>query len=153
MRNRHLYILAATLSLVGLCIFLYKVFVLELPLRPEARTLNWEVEARLSFIARGGPVKLSFFLPSNEGSLVVIDQSFVSEGYGLTTVTEGVNRRAIFSVRQASGEQTIYCRFVVHQSSTSRRPSARRPSSGSPRSSCRNSPNRTCRPRAAWCAT
>ena len=45
MQNRHPYLLAAVLSLVGICLFLYKVFILELPLRPAARTTNWEVEA------------------------------------------------------------------------------------------------------------
>jgi 7 transmembrane helices usually fused to an inactive transglutaminase/Inactive transglutaminase fused to 7 transmembrane helices len=115
MKNRHLYILAGVLSLVGICLFLYKVLVLELPLRPEAKTTNWEVEVRVTFTARDDAVKLSLFLPQNEGPLVVIDQSFLSEGYGVTTATEGVNRHAHFSIRKASGEQAIYYRFVVHR--------------------------------------
>lgn len=116
MKNRHLYILAAALSLIGVSLFLYKVFVLELPLRPEAKTRNWEIEARMTFTARDLPVRLSLFLPSNEGPFLVIDESFLSEGYGLTTLAEGDNRRALFSIRQATGEQTIYYRFVVHRS-------------------------------------
>ena len=99
MRNLHLYILAAALSLVGICLFLYKIFVLELPLRPEARVQNWEVEARINFTARDAPLKLSVFLPGNEGPLTVIDQSFLSEGYGFVTLPDGRNRRAVFSIR------------------------------------------------------
>jgi len=115
MRNLHLYILASVLSLIGICLFLYKAFVLELPLRPEAEVRNWEVEARVSFNARKGPVKLSLFLPHNDGPLTVIDQSFLSEGYGLTTAADGENRRALFSIREAAGEQKIFFRFVVHR--------------------------------------
>ena len=116
MRNRHIYILAAVLSLIGTGLFLYKAVFLELPLRPEAKAMNWEIEARVTFAARGGPVKLSLFLPTSEGPLVIIDRSFFSAGFGLTTTSEDVNRRAVFSIREASGNQTIYCRFVVHRS-------------------------------------
>lgn len=116
MRNRHLYVLAGILGLSGICLFLYKVFFLELPLQPDARVQNWEVEVRMRFTAQNGPVKLSLFVPQTEGALTLIDQSFLSEGYGLTTVPDGENRRAIFSIREASGEQTIYYRFVVHRS-------------------------------------
>ena len=115
MRNRHLYILAAVLSFVGISLFLYKVFFLELPLRPEARALNWEVEARITFTARDAPVKVSLYLPQNEGPLTVIDQSFLSEGYGLTMAPDGGNRLALFSTRNATGEQTLYYRFIVHR--------------------------------------
>lgn len=124
MRNRHLYILAAVLCLVGITLFLYKVFYLELPLRPEAQAKNWEVEARINFTAQDSPVKFSLFIPKSEGQLNIIDQSFISEGYGLTTISEGENQRAIFSIREASGLQTIYYRFVVHRSLVRQTPDA-----------------------------
>ncbi|MGD8478311.1 MAG: inactive transglutaminase family protein [Burkholderiales bacterium] len=124
MRNRHLYILVAVLCLIGITLFLYKVFYLELPLRPEAQAMNWEVEARINFTAQDSPVKLSFFIPESEGQLNIIDQSFISEGYGLTTVSDGENRRAVFSIREASGVQTIFYRFVVHRSLVRHTPKA-----------------------------
>ena len=116
MRNRHLYILAAVLCFLGAGLFLYKVFVLELPLRPEAKVKNWEVEARVDFIASGAPVRVSLFLPQTDGHYTIIDESFLSEGFGLTTSSDGDNRRAVFSVREATGEQTLYYRFVVYRS-------------------------------------
>lgn len=116
MRNRHLYILAAVLTLSGCGLFLYKALFLELPLRPETKVQNWEIEVRLNFTAQDLPVKLSLFIAKNQRLLRVIDQNFFSEGYGLTMKADGPNRRALFSIRKATGEQTIYYRFVVHRS-------------------------------------
>ncbi|MGI9388378.1 MAG: UUP1 family membrane protein, partial [Methyloligellaceae bacterium] len=54
MKNRHLYILSAILAVIGVAIFAYKAFVLNLPLRPDARVVNWEVQAKITFEARDG---------------------------------------------------------------------------------------------------
>ena len=44
MKNRHLHILSAVLAAIGTGIFIYKAFVLNLSLRPDARVVNWEVQ-------------------------------------------------------------------------------------------------------------
>lgn len=115
MKNSHLYILSAILAAIGIGLFTYKAFFLELPLRPNERTENWEIQAKIKFDARDGPVKLALFIPKNEGPFTIVDQSFVSEGYGLTTASKGVNRRALFSILKASGPQTIYYRLIVNR--------------------------------------
>ena len=115
MRNLHLYILAAVLTLTGLGIFSYKVYFLELPIQPASHAENWEVETKLQFNARDAAVKLSLFIPRGGRSLTLIDQGFLSEGYGLTMASDPENRRALLSIRKASGEQTLYYRFVVHR--------------------------------------
>lgn len=115
MKNRHLYILSAVLVMFGLGLFVYKAFFLELPLRPDERVENWEVQAKIMFDARDGPVKLALFIPNSEPPFTIVDQSFVSEGYGLTTESKGENRRALFSIRKADGPQTIYYRFIVNR--------------------------------------
>ena len=120
MRNLHLYILAAVLALTGLGIFLYKVYFLELPLQPASRAENWEIETKIQFKAHDAGVKLSLFIPRGGRSLTVIDQSFLSEGYGLTMASDQENRRALLSIRKASGEQTLYYRFVVHRARLTR---------------------------------
>jgi hypothetical protein len=116
MNNRHLYILAAVLAIVGAGIFSYKAVWLELPLKPEGKVENWEVQAKVTFDARSGPAKLVLFIPRNEPPFTIVDQSFVSEGYGLTTASRGDNRRALFSIREAVGTQTLYYRFIVNRS-------------------------------------
>ena len=101
MKRAHLYILAASLAALALAIFLYKYFVFGFPLAPDERTEVWRVEVRLQFEAEKGPVKAAVFIPSRTGRLVIVDQSFVSPGYGITTDPQpGEGIRATFSIRE-----------------------------------------------------
>ena len=114
MRRAHLYVLAGLLTAVALAFFLYKVFIFGFPLKPDARTNIWRVEVRLQFQANGGPVKATMFLPYRTGNVTVLDQSFVSPGYGITTAPEpSIGIRAAYSIREAKGVQTLYYRAVV----------------------------------------
>ncbi|NQV82321.1 MAG: UUP1 family membrane protein [Rhodospirillales bacterium] len=113
MMNRHVYLLAAVLFSIGIGFFSYKTLVIGWPVTAEQKTELWEVEAMVSFNAKGGPAKLSLHLPHNASRFAVIDQSFVSRGYGLSTVDNGVNRLANLSVRKASGKQALYYRYTV----------------------------------------
>ena len=114
MKRVHLYILAGLLTALALAFFFYKVFIFGFPLKPEARTDIWRVEVRLQFEAGGGPVKATMFLPQRTGGLTVLDQSFVSAGYGITTEPErSIGIRAVYSIREAKGLQTLYYRAVV----------------------------------------
>ena len=115
MKRTHLYILVATLSAVGLAVFLYKVFAIGLPIASEERTEVWRVEVQLRLKAEGGPVKATLQLPQNTGAFAVIDQSFVSPGFGVTTASQGPNQQAVFSIREISGAQTLYYRAVVQR--------------------------------------
>ncbi len=116
MKNKHLYVLAAVLATIGVGIFLYKALWLDLPLRPDERIKNWEVQAKVTFDARGGPAKVVLFIPRNEAPYTIVNQNFVSDGYGLTTASAGANRRAMFSIRNAADKQTIFYRFIVNRS-------------------------------------
>lgn len=117
MNRTHLYILAGVLSLCGVLLFAYKAIILQLPLYAGQRTDVWRIESELRFTANGGPAKLTIQLPSATGQLQVIDQSFVSAGYGLTVAPgTAVNQRATFAIASVSGPQIIYSRVVVSRS-------------------------------------
>ena len=104
MKRIHLYVLAGMLAAIGCGFFLYKLFVFGFPLLPEQRTDVWRVEVRVQFEAGGGPVKAALFLPRRTGGLNVVDQSFVSPGYGLTTeLLPGQGMRAVYSIRRRAG--------------------------------------------------
>ncbi len=115
MNRRHLYGLVISLTILGLLLFAYKVVVLGYPLSPQGKAEIWDLEIRASFVARGGPTKVRLNIPSSSRTLVVVDESFVSRGYGLTTVKEQGNRQAIWSIRKASGAQALYYRAVVQR--------------------------------------
>lgn len=114
MSRLHLYVLSGLLAAVGCGFFLYKLLILGFPIWPEARTDVWRVEVQLQFEAQDGPAKIGLFVPGPVGRLAVVDQSFVSPGYGILTEPQpGHGMRATFSVREARGTQSLYYRAVV----------------------------------------
>jgi len=109
----HLYLLAGILTIVGLTLFLYKVFALGFPLTPKTKSHVWNVEARVTFLAHNKPVKVSLFIPSGTRRFAVVDEHFISGGYGLTATAEEGNRKAVWSIRKAFGKQSLYYQAVV----------------------------------------
>lgn len=105
--------LAAILTALGLGLFLYKAFVLRFPLSPKTDEQIWNVEARVGFVAQGGPVKLSLFIPSGTKGFAVIDEKFISRGYGLVASRDDGNRQAVWSIRSARGKQSLYYQAAI----------------------------------------
>jgi len=90
------------------------------PLKPEERTDVWRVEVQMRFEADGGPARAALFAPHGTGGFAVVDQSFVSPGYGITTEPHrGSGIRAVYTVREAKGTQTLYYRAVIQRTSQS----------------------------------
>jgi hypothetical protein len=113
LNKTHLYVLAFCLAAVGLALFLYKVLVLSFPLTPKAESSIWKIEAKATFTAGREPVKLSMFIPRSTRRYAVVNEAFVSRGFGLTTSREDDNRLAIWSIRHSPGLQTLYYRAEV----------------------------------------
>jgi len=117
MRRVHLYVLAGVLAAVGFGFFFYKLFVFGFPLTPEERTDVWRVEVQIHFDAEDGPAKAAMFVPRRTGGLIVVDQSFVSPGYGITTEQQmGRGMRVVYAIREAHGPQALYYRAVIQTS-------------------------------------
>ncbi|MCC7413407.1 MAG: inactive transglutaminase family protein [Gammaproteobacteria bacterium] len=121
MKNTHLYVLVAALVLSGLGVFGYKLFVLGFPIGTEDKTQLWEFEARIRFSALGKPTKLTLQIPSRGSKYVIVDESFFSGRYGLSTKYVEGNRQAVWSVRSARGRQTLFYRASI-QVAAPRRP-------------------------------
>jgi len=115
LRNRHLVILSALLALLGLGLAAYKAEVLGLPLRPDETVPVWTVEARLRFRPPGGPVKARLRIPHHPPGFEMLDEHFVSFGYGVTTQEAAGARESLWSKRRARGLQTLYYRAIVHR--------------------------------------
>ena len=124
MRHGQLWLLSLAFTLAGLSLFYYKAAVLGLPLRPRERTSVWTVEARVRFKADGGPARVSLRVPDAPPGYQVIDESFVSSGYGLTSEGGEGRRAALWAKRRASGSQTLYYRAVISAGSVSESPRA-----------------------------
>jgi len=118
--RKQVIILSTLLTLVGAGLFSYKAFQLGLPLKQNESSQVWTVEARLSFKGQGGPVKAQMRLPKNLPGLGVLNENFVSRGFGLSTQEyEEEERLAFWSLRRARGPQAVYYRLSVFQNANS----------------------------------
>ena len=122
MNRRHLYILATVLCLAGLLPFLYKTVVLGFPVFPAERAQTWRVELRAGFDGEAAPATLTLRLPRNSDAFTILNENYISPGYGVRTDARGDNRLAIFSIRRAEGDQVIYFSATVHATGSQERP-------------------------------
>ena len=115
-RQRHLYGLIGTLFLLGIGVFLYRHFSLDVPLTATETVNSWTVEANLRFTAeQNRPLKAYFTIPYMPPSLVILDEYFVSQNYGVTTNLKGDNREVIWSLRRGTGPQSLYYRAIFRE--------------------------------------
>ncbi len=127
MSRLYLYSLALGLTFAGLGLFFYKAFIMGFPLTPRRTSDIWNVEGRVEFVALNAPVKVSLFIPRTTRRFVIVNENFISQGYGITTTSQGGNRQAVWSVRKAQGQQTLYYQAVVRQVTTEGPPTVLRP--------------------------
>jgi hypothetical protein len=111
--KRHLYWLAGSLAGLGLGLFLFKLLVLEYPLGREQQSDLWDIEVKASFLADGGPAKLGLYIPKDTRRFQLVDENFVSVGYGLATSRPGPNRQVTWTVRRAKGQEVLFYRATV----------------------------------------
>ncbi|WP_166252239.1 inactive transglutaminase family protein [Marinobacter salicampi] len=84
----------------------------------------WMVEARVDFVAQGEPVLVSLNIPEDPPGFSILSEQAASPGYGFSIVEEGRDRRAEWTIRDASGPQTLY--FMVQMTpDSSSQPKAR----------------------------
>ena len=122
MNNRHLYILCAILFFAGLGFFLYKVVYLGFPLLPGQKTDVWEVEVKINFNTTGRPVKVLLYAPRTSSDFSIVNENFISKGYGISISTLDGNRQVAWSLRNARGQQTLYYRAMIEKMVTGEPP-------------------------------
>nr|WP_200872725.1 inactive transglutaminase family protein [Polycyclovorans algicola] len=118
----HVLVLAAMLMLTALGIAGYKWQVLGYPVKPDASIDTWLVEAKLSFEAIGGATRAALNVPVDPPGYTVLDENFISRGYGLSTESAGTSRRAVWTTRRTAGSQALYYRARVVRSTEPRPP-------------------------------
>ncbi|MGD2185780.1 MAG: inactive transglutaminase family protein [Desulfobacterales bacterium] len=115
MTQKHLIYLTLALIFIGLAMFLYKAFVLDFPLVPKARSDIWHIEAHLTFVSDNKPVKVSMNIPRNSRRFAIVNENFISRGYGVNVVTEDGKRKVHWSIRKVRGTQNLYYRASVRR--------------------------------------
>ncbi|MNO80609.1 hypothetical protein D3C76_718210 [compost metagenome] len=110
----HLKVLIAALVTLGIAITAYQIFVLGIPMTEAETDDLWNIDAKVEFVATPKtPVKLQMFVPPLTQDYVSLNESFISNNYGVSINRADGNRKVTWSSRRANGKQTLYYRLVL----------------------------------------
>ena len=113
--NRHLAICASALFLLGFAGIFYKVHYLRFSLTPYDRAPLWQMEARITFIGDGSPVRVSLAAPANNPGYRLYSLEEASDPqYDFILEGSGNTRRAVWTAPEgAQGPQSILFRLKI----------------------------------------
>ena len=117
-RSTKVLIIALLLVAAGSALMVYKVRALGFPLMPDSEAQVWTVEAAVSFEAGPAPIKARMYIPGLTPGFAILDENFVSRGFGATTRYVTGGREVQWARRRARGPQTLYYRAVVYRDPT-----------------------------------
>ncbi|WP_425914694.1 inactive transglutaminase family protein [Pseudomonas sp. GWSMS-1] len=110
----HLKVLVTLLVSLGILITAYQIFILGIPMTEDETDDLWNIDAKVEFLANPRePVKLQMFVPPLAQDYVSLNESFISNNYGVSINRADGNRKVTWSARRASGKQTLYYRLVL----------------------------------------
>ncbi|MDZ7669548.1 MAG: UUP1 family membrane protein [Gammaproteobacteria bacterium] len=103
------------LFLAGIGTAAYRHDNYQIPILPGTEQTVWQVEARVEFIAQGGATQVYLTLPPEQSGFRLIGESSASSGFGFEVSTQEQQRRAHWTKRRASGEQTLFYKLDLVQ--------------------------------------
>ncbi|WP_434695456.1 inactive transglutaminase family protein [Pseudomonas sp. Z1-14] len=110
----HLKMLISILVVLGLSVTAYQIFVLGIPVTEDATDDLWNIDAKVEFVPNAkDPVKIQMFVPPLSRDYVSLNESFISNNYGVAVNRVDGNRKVTWSARRAKGNQTLYYRLVL----------------------------------------
>ncbi|QIR14474.1 inactive transglutaminase family protein [Shewanella aestuarii] len=105
------YIFVFLLFVAGISASIYRGIEHKVPFLPGEQVQSWAIDAKVSFSGRNAPAEVSFSLP-NDPAFDILVENATSPGYGLT-ITDDISRRAIWSIREARGPQSLFYRVTL----------------------------------------
>ncbi|GGI84974.1 inactive transglutaminase family protein [Shewanella gelidii] len=115
------YALVAALIILGIGASIYRGIEHDVPFVPGEQLKSWSIDAKVSFRAKGEPVEVSFSLPSDPAFEILVENT-TSPGYGLSIQDTDQGRRAVWSVREAYGNQQLYYKVTLIPTGLQRNP-------------------------------
>lgn len=110
----HLKVLITLLVLLGVSITAYQIFMLGIPVTEDETDDLWNIDAKVEFVASPkDPIKIQMFVPPLSSDYVSLNESFISNNYGVSVNRVDGNRKVTWSARRAKGNQTLYYRLVL----------------------------------------
>lgn len=87
----------------------YKINYWGFSFSPKQNANVWAIEAHVSFIADGSPIKVSLAIPSKNKGFKILEENIIANGYK----TEKLADKITFSARNMIGEQDLYYKIMV----------------------------------------
>ncbi|MEQ9511232.1 MAG: inactive transglutaminase family protein [Alloalcanivorax xenomutans] len=110
----HARLLAVALLVLGIGSMAYQILIQKVPLTESETDPVWVVDAQVQFQARGNhPVKVRMFVPPLDSGFTTLNESFISNNYGVNVSREGGNRVVTWSSRRVEGQQSLYYRLLI----------------------------------------
>ncbi len=124
----HLKVLIAILVTLGVLITAYQIFIVGIPITEDETDDLWNIDAKVEFQATPkNPVKVQMFVPPLSQDYVSLNESFISNNYGVSINRVDGNRKVTWSARRVSGNQTLYYRLVLTKRYSGEKPKAKGP--------------------------
>jgi hypothetical protein len=124
----HLKILIAVLVTMGIAITAYQIVALGIPVSEEETDDLWNIDAKVEFMATPKEsVKIQMFVPPLAHDYISLNESFISNNYGVSVNRADGNRRVTWSTRRATGNQTLYYRLVLTKRYAGEKPKLKGP--------------------------
>jgi hypothetical protein len=115
-RGPFLFFVVALMA-AGVAIAVYRHDSYHIPLLPGTQQTVWQVEARVEYLAQGGPSQVLLTLPPDQSGLRLIGESSASSGFGFEVSNQGAQRRAHWTRRSAQGEQVLFYKLDLVEDS------------------------------------
>ncbi len=102
------YILVSILFLAGTALTLHRHIAFDIPWFPGEQRQTWSIEAKVDFEANGDPVTATLAIPNTQPGFTQLNQQTASPGYGLSFLERNGVHYAEWSIREATGSQSLY---------------------------------------------
>ena len=114
-------LIAGMLITLGVGLTLYKAISLDLPLLPGEYREVWTVESKTSFTPGKGPINVELRLPASLAGWVILDEHFVSSGFGFSIVKEGDEiSKARWTRQSLQRPTTLYYKMQIYRANADR---------------------------------
>ncbi|OEC42068.1 hypothetical protein A7D27_12260 [Pseudomonas sp. 1D4] len=124
----HLKALITLLVSLGILITAYQIFIQGIPITEDETDDLWNIDAKVEFQASPrDPIKVQMFVPPLNRDYVSLNESFISNNYGVSINRVDGNRKVTWSARRASGNQTLYYRLVLTKRYSGEKPKDKGP--------------------------
>ncbi len=108
-----IFSLCFLLIVSALSLFIYKLNVLDIPIKPDPNYSAWAIETSLDVKVKGKRSEISMYLPYSNSKGQVLNENFISDGYGLSKINSDYGRRLDWITSKSKGLHSLRYQVLV----------------------------------------